>query len=655
MLGRVKVRRVKFVWGASKAINGRWHLGLLGFYERVAGRHENAVAISVRGMLLWSGALACAAYLAAATALFWVWERNPYSSLTYGDAVLYPMRRRAIEEKKGQAFITQGSDLFRARKYNDAATLLRLGLARYPRDIRGRLLLAQYYLLAGQRPMAMNLLVQGLTDEYPGRAYLEALFGAAEEGGDFDRVIATSERYLVHLRSSGPGRDYRWMVTRLFAALSSAGRHEAALQLAKAEAPGELAREQEVLALLALKRTDEAVTAVENWRKAPGADLRAVTRIQVRTLREAGRFDDMEAAVAELRALSPSDPAPAVYGVVQRAMAGRAATTDAALEDYLFRFGGNPRNLILLAEPLGEIHDLPRLRRCLAAAAERGHPMARFNVLLVQTLVQRGEWAEANQLLASMPPETGRNAPAQEMWRSWMQAIIDAAISQAEGSQTALREFLRRRPWPMQTYQRTIEALQLAGRIETARDILALATGAFPANAWLRDRSAEVAGLIAVREREVAMATAVALPARLPGERIFFDQLDAAVKARSWAEATRLIREAQAARPAPAWVAAREPAFRLAQARIGQGANDRAGMITSTRLFLNGTEDRNQQALAMAREFWALGEKDAARLVVREVLMRSAGFPPAVRLLAEWDPKPLPTEKKAESAPGGKK
>ena len=68
-----------------------------------------------------------------------------------------------------------------------------MGLARYPRDIRGRLLLAQYYLLAGQRPMAMNLLVQGLTDEYPGRAYLEDLFGAAEEGGDFDRVIATSE------------------------------------------------------------------------------------------------------------------------------------------------------------------------------------------------------------------------------------------------------------------------------------------------------------------------------------------------------------------------------------------------------------------------------------------------------------------------------
>lgn len=101
------------------------------------------------------------------------------------------------------------------------------------------------------------------------------------------------------------------MVTRLFAALSSAGRHEAALQLAKAEAPGELAREQEVLALLALKRTDEAVTAVENWRKAPGADLRPVTRIQVRTLREAGRFDDMEGAIAELRALSPSDPAPA--------------------------------------------------------------------------------------------------------------------------------------------------------------------------------------------------------------------------------------------------------------------------------------------------------------------------------------------------------
>lgn len=633
----------------------RWYLGLVSLFRRQEGKRDRVLAISVRGVLLWSGALACAAYLAAATALFWIWERNPYSSLTYGDAVLYPVRRRAIEEKKGQAFITQGSDLFRARKYNDAATLLRLGLARYPRDIRGRMLLAQYYLLAGQRPMAMNLLVQGLTDEYPGRAYLEALFGAAEEGGDFERVITTSERYLSHLRSSGPGRDHRWMVTRLFAALSSAGRHEAALQLAKTEAPGELSREQEVLALLALKRTAEAVTAVENWRKAPGADLRTAIRLEVRVLREAGRFDEMDARIAELRALSPSDPAPAAYGVVQRAMAGREAATDAALEDYLFRFGGNPRNLIVLAEPLAEIRDLPRLRRCLAAAAERGHPVGQFNVLLVQVLVQRGEWAEANQILATMPPEIGRNAPAQELWRSWMQAIIDAAASPADGSQTALREFLRRRPWPMQTFQRSIEALQLAGRLETARDVLAMATGAFPANAWLRDRSAEVAGLIAERDREMATATAVAVPARLPGERIFFEQLDAAIKARNWDEATQLIREAQAARPAPAWVAAREPAFRLAQTRIGQGANDRSGMITATRLFLNGTEDRNQQALAMAREFWAAGDKDAARLVVREVLTGSAGFPPAVRLLAEWDPKPAPAEKKESAAPAGKK
>jgi hypothetical protein len=129
---------------------------------------------------------------------------------------------------------------------------------------------------------------------------------------------------------------------------------------------------------------------------------------------------------------------------------------------------------------------------------------------------------------------------------------------------------------------------------------------------------------------------------RLPAETLFLEQLNGAVTAANWDEATRLIRDARSARPAPTWVSAREPSLLLAQVRIGRGSGDRAGMLRATRLFLNGDQARARQLLDAAEEFFRGGDKDAAVTVTKEVLARTPNFPPAVRLLASWEPKPAP-------------
>jgi hypothetical protein len=48
-------KRIKFIWGASKVIRGRWYVGLVGLYDRHKGVRENGIAISVRGLLAWGG------------------------------------------------------------------------------------------------------------------------------------------------------------------------------------------------------------------------------------------------------------------------------------------------------------------------------------------------------------------------------------------------------------------------------------------------------------------------------------------------------------------------------------------------------------------------------------------------------------------------
>lgn len=634
----MKARHVKLVWGASRVIRGRWYLGLFGLYDRVEGKHEDGLAISLRGVLLWLLAAAIATYLAGATALFWIWERNPYSLLKYSDALFYPFRRTELQVKKGQAFIAQGTDFFLARKYHDAANLLRLGLARQPRDFRARQMLAQYYLMANQRPAALRVLQDGLTDDYPGRPYLETYCGAAEQGEDQEAILQVCARYEAHLRASGPVRDYRWLIARQFGALGAAGKWNDALALAVREGPGDTGSEHRVLALLALGRPDDAVAFLAEWGARPGVDAAAVTRLRVRALREAKRFDEMETAIRELRAMAPAEPAAAVYGIVQRVLAAREAEADAAFKDYLFRFGGAAANLKLLADPLAEVGDLSRLQRCVAAAAERGYVLGPFNVLLVQTLVQRGEWAAAGRLLAAIPPATGREAVQTQLWRDWINRLIDAAATPAEPAQLALLEFLRARPWPIAMFRRSIEVLQLAGRLETAQDAIAAASRGFPTSTWVQAQATRVSAALAAKKPatpEVAVATT-----RLPAEKNFFQLLDAAVEERKWDAAAELVRQATTARPSPAWVQERAPNLRLAQVRISQGTGDFTATVAAARLFLNGDNERSRQLLEVAQAFFDRGDKTSAIALANEILRRSPGYAPVKRTLAEWQPPP---------------
>ena len=122
--------RIKFIWRASQVVNARWHLGWFGFYEHHKGFRDSGIVVSVRGTLAWAAAGAALAWVAGATAVHSIWQRNPYSQLTYTDALFYPLRRAQISEKQGQALIARGTDLWLGKKYLDAAALLRQGLAR---------------------------------------------------------------------------------------------------------------------------------------------------------------------------------------------------------------------------------------------------------------------------------------------------------------------------------------------------------------------------------------------------------------------------------------------------------------------------------------------------------------------------------------------
>ncbi len=638
-------RSIKFIWGASRRINGHWYLGLFGFYDR-NGQRDQGMAISVRGMLGWLSGFAVIAYVAAAAALFYIWQNNSHSLLSFQDAILYPIRRTEIAEKKGQAFIVEGMDLFRAKKYHDAANLLRLGLTRYPRDLNARLTLARYYELANQRPSAIKVLTEGLTTEFPGRAYLTALLNTAQQDENYDLAVSVGNRYLPRLREER-ARDHPWLLGRQFSTLLAAERPEDALALAAAEPASDTTTEYRLLAQLALQRPDEALALLTDWRARPGADLRTVTRLDVRAFREAKRFDAMEQALAQLRALEPSDPSIAVYAVVQQALTGRVAVSEQAFDDFVFRFGGSASNLLLAAQPLAEIGNVALLQRCIAAATERGYPLQHYFIYLVQVHLQRGEWEAAHRTLVRMPAEAGPEAAAAKLWRDWTQALIDAMGHRAGNASQVLVEFLRSYRWTMEIYRRTITALVVTGEWELARDVISLAARNFPASRWLETQGSTVAAMLAAKPAPPAEpANGTATPAIFVEGRVM-ERLEEHLKSGQWDDAARLIREVRALRPTPSWLVARDPAFSLAQVRIYHAHGNSGGILAATESYLNGSDERADALLQVAQTFVRDGDKRTAITLAKEILRRSPTHRATQAALVGWQP---PAPKKAADA-----
>ena len=630
----MKMRHIKFVWGGPEVIKGRWYLRLVGFYGRTEGAHDDGLALNVRGLLPWLLGAAVAAWLLAAAALSAVWQRNPYSLLTYSDALFFPFRRAEIHDKNGQALIARGTDALRAKRWNEAVACLRQGLALHPHDWRASLTLAEIYVATNQRPTALRLLQEGLTDEFPGRAYLAGMFGIAENAEDFDVVVKTAERYRPALRGDADRVERRWLVMREFTALMGGRKFAEALALAEAQESDDTSMEQRVLALLESRRRDEALNLLAEWRARPGADGKVVARLSVRAFREARQLERMEQTLAELRRQTPAEPQVYVYGVVQQAMTGREAPAKAALEEYLFRFGGSPQNLLLVAEPLAEIANLPLLDRCAAAASERGYAAQPYQMLQLQALMKRGEWDSAARTLAEMKPPAGTTAVSEQLWRDWMQRLLDAVRAPGDVTALGLTDFMRSRPWPVKIFRTTVEALRRANRRETARDVLGIAQSLFPASAWVAQQAADVAQEIAAQP--AAAAGIATLPGHLSAPGIFFQQLEAALNAGQWSTAGQLIREARNAQPAPDWLSSRDGELRRAEMRVAQAGGERSRMIAAATVFLNGDADRSRQALELARTFFTQGDRDSAIALATEVMHRSPRDAAARKLLSEW-------------------
>ena len=649
----MKIPRIKLQWGTAKEQPGKWYLGLLGFYDRKGGGRSRGMAVSLRGALLWGLVLCVAGYFAAAGYVFRRLDRRPFNFVSYTDILLYPIRKDEINELRGKAAIAEGFDALKRNDWRAGVMQLRIGLEKYPRDLRARLEVAKFFLAAKLRGKAQETLLAGLEKDYPGRAYLEAAISVVSAGEDYELVIEICDRALaLHDPAENPAADRRWLIEQRIRALLAEQRSDEALEFAEKQS-GEIdetvLNELRLLALLQAKRFDEAVRYTEEWRERVG-DSPQVLRLLARSYREAGRTEDMSRVLAELRRLAPADPRVRVFGVVQEYLAGTEETARAQLDDYIFRFGGSAENFALLAEPLAEIKRVDAIDVILEAAAERGYREVRLPAARIQALISLRRWAEAKTELEDLRGRLPADAIARATLLELLQVLIGAASDPADGAQSTLTDFIAVRQLPMQVYRQCVEVLREAGRTHTAREVVRLAEGVFPGNRYLVKTRAELdEQLAAARAAAEANREVKTVDAAFAHPKAFYAALERRRAEGGAAAAAAYLRDLRQA--APVWLSGEaEPLGRLEMELLSEG-DDIVMFQSAVRRYVNDDRIRIVNTITLATRLHEAGRDTEARLLLDELLRRVPEEPIATKLKARWFPPAKPAGAEA-AAPG---
>jgi len=524
-------------------------------------------------------------------------------------------------------------------RWGDGTFYLRLGLGRCPENFEARYALAQYYVRTGARSLALALVADGMLHGYPTRKILERTFIVVEAGEDWTSGLRICERGLSQLDKTSQWSERQWLLGRQLAALIGLGRAEDALALAEAEGEqaGPSVKLQRGQALLALDRSGEAAALLAGWATSASAmDVRRFLKLEAEAWRKAGRLAEMEQPLEKLRALEPALKQPLAYAVEQHARAGHQA--DAALDNYLFRFGGTANNLFLAARPLARIPDVGLLRRVHAAARERGFAMPRFHAQLGEALLRAGDLAALPSFMADIEPDFESERQEARYWLEWMRAVANAVTAPGSGTTLTLLNLMRTWWLSLEAYRMTIAALRQAGQDDSAREVITFARRLYPESPSLLAQEAEL--------DQVLAAAPPSPPLKLPERpRVaanwndFHQPLDEAMAAGRWSDAHQMLRDARRAIPVPDWLGTRTAELAWREIQTSHAVGARALLQLAARYFVTGSAGRSARVLALARQWMAADSRDDALILVKAVIEKSPEHPNARQLLARLQPE----------------
>ena len=553
-------------------------------------RHTNplwAFEVFHRRLLIAAGTLAVGGYLLAATALFLWLDRLPHNQVGWTD-IAAPWRWAELRTRRGDTAVQAGLEALARREFSDAFYQLRVGLARSPGNVEGRLALVR--LFAGHDPSrALALLEEGLTHAPGDEKLLATLFDFYSALQVHDRALETVDRLLAARPS---GRAAFLLQRARVSLLLKLQRHaDAGVALEALPLPSDPADAagREVLNLQLLLQTGR----LEDARRRVG-DLLAGNETPPAVLRQCGEVavaladaDLVQSVLRRLRARDPESPGPYLYAVQAWHQMNRLTLREAAEQDYFHLFGANDGALQALAA-LAVGLDLPDLvNRARQVAASSRLSQFAYRVHLTEIALRRGDIGTAMRSLRDWEGGVETLAPPQRFYPEFIRRLARAAFAGTPDQTIHLLSHLgaNRFQARLQTYDLAATVLEQAGHVPAADQVARAGLQVFPYSAPLlaTSRRLEEGRTVLAKAAEGAAAPGPVPVLPASGEETMA-ALDMQLAADDLTAARDLLRSVRARQPA--WQAAFEGEFAVRDVELAFLAFDGLTGRTAARTYL---------------------------------------------------------------------
>jgi len=587
-----------------------------------------------RRLILVLGTLAVAVYLFVATALF-VWlDRQPHNQVGWFD-IAAPWHWDELRAKRGDTAVQAGLADLRERNYSDAFYQLRVGLARSPGNIEGRLTLAQ--LFAGHdQNQALSLLEGGLAYSPNDKRLISGLLEFYGLMQIQDRALATVEQLLA----SKPDGEILFLLQRARVALLLQMKRypEAETALAAIAAPATAADQAGVQALriellLRSGRAAEARDLVEGLLVdgVPSAVLRQGGEVAVAL----GDADLLQRVLRRLRAAEPEAPGAYLYAIQSWHQLNRLSLRDAAERDYFQLFRANEAALQAVAA-LAVNLDLPDLvnRARLVATASRFSQFA-YRVHLTEIALRKGDTGLAMRSLREWETSIGTLKAQQRFYPEFILRLTRASFIGTPDQVTSLLGHLsdNRLQARVQVFDLAYTVLEKAGHVAAASQLAQAGLQLYPYAAPLLAASQRF------KEQLAAATLAASAPAahsqlEIPGNgSLAMQQLDRLLAADELGSARDLIRAVRAQKPA--WLVNFEGELGARDVELSFLALDTIAGRAAARTYLDRhrTDADALRLVQLAGRFAERGRPADARLLYDEIAASPAAQPAVVTAL----------------------
>lgn len=601
-----------------------------------------SVFIKPRATLLALGAAAAIAYVGAGLGLSWWFARAPHNRIHVADVML-PWRWSTLRDLRGQMFLAQGVEALRRGDYAPGFFLVRRGLASHPDDAASRLVLAEMLAKARDYEGVRQTVLPQLAFAPVPRPLLSVLITEALRVDDAATIAECGEQLATKPASAA---DHQWLQLRRASALTTLGRPADALTVL-AEPAFELsgdAADLKVAALCALGRAPEAIALAEALPSAHAGEPQRRFRLLARAYRHAGKPAELAAALKDLIALDPNSVESRLFAIEQLWAGDRREEARRELDALLQRISAQTGAIAAVVARLGDDAAPPLIQRCIDEARALGQPVEPMLTTLAMSCVVAADWAGARKAFAAIF-ETGRRLTEVEMQaRDCLRATIEAGATGAAKANAELKTALELNRLLLPSYLRTAAGLAQAGRWEAAQIVTEAALKYFPRSFELQRRATEA------REKAAAIAKTAPKPpeATLPvanrgpdlsklNAASFTARLNEHLERKEWDAAAELILAAR--RAEPEWFGAIAAELDWQEARVAFGRGDRLRVTQMIGFGLKRNRREVERALGFAREYRALGNRDAELALARKVIEIAPDSAAAQRYLAELEGK----------------